>query len=166
MHQWNEGWKRGEKIAGFDIDSQSGTQEPQPRHSCCSVVNLALYSPGTLQGHRNNRKEIEETMGLIYLSRSRMIIKISIHDAFCWGKQSLLERKLISKMWPFLYIPVQTMHWMSWCWIWKIITCQVERSQAVPPPTSNTKKGKHWQTHCWAFCSTSAILNLQLSLLC
>lgn len=145
MHQWNEGWKSGGKIAGFDVDSQSGTQEPQPRHSCCSVVTLALYSPGTLQLHRNNRKGVEEMMGRVYLSRrmKMMTSKISIHDAFCWRKELFLEKKKKSQI-PNVTFPLYSSS--QTClerWIWKIITCQGARSQTVPPPTSNKKK---WNT--------------------
>lgn len=86
--------KEGGQIAGFDIDSQSGAQEPQPRHSYCSAVNPALYSAGTLQMRRNNSRETEEMMGLVYLSRRTKMVafKISTHDAFWWGKESFLKK--------------------------------------------------------------------------
>lgn len=120
----------GGKITGFDIDSQSGTQEPQPRHSYCSVVNPALYSPGTLQLRRNNSTEIKEMMGLVYLScRMKMIAsKISIHDAFCWGKELLKKNKKIKCAFQSVISDLSSiskfknMLWMSWCWIWKIIS--------------------------------------------
>lgn len=49
-----------------------------------SAVNPALYSVGTLQLRRNNSRETEEMMGLVYLSRRTKMVafKISTHDAF------------------------------------------------------------------------------------
>lgn len=79
-----EDGKEGGKIAGFDIDSQSGSQEPQPRHSYCSAVNPALYSAGTLQLRRNNSGGTEEMTALVYLSRRTKMVAFEIgsHDAF------------------------------------------------------------------------------------
>lgn len=80
--------------AGFDIDSQSGVQEPQPRHSYCSAVNPALYSAGTLQRRRNNSRGTEEMMGLVYLScRMKMVaFKLNTHDGFGGGKEAFLTK--------------------------------------------------------------------------
>lgn len=79
-----EDGKEEAKIAGFDIDLQSGAQEPQPRHSYCSAVNPALYSAGTLQLRRNNSRETEDVTALVHLSRRTKMVafKIGSHDAF------------------------------------------------------------------------------------
>lgn len=76
-----DGKEGGKKIAGFDFDSQSGAQEPQPHHSYCSAVNPALYSAGTLQLRRNNSGETEEMTVLVDLScRTKMVaFQINTH---------------------------------------------------------------------------------------